>query len=175
FIRGGAFGIAAAPRGQIYLKVLPNGTPIQLTNDSSHKDHPVFSPDDTRIVYTALMPGLSWNSAQVPVGGGAAQAFLPNASGVMWLDDRRLVYSTVLSGIHMAIASSTESRSEYRSLYVPPEQDGMAHRNSPSPDGKSLLVVEMSRGVWRPCRLVPSDGSSVGRVVGPASGQCTTA
>jgi len=175
FIRGGAFGIAAAPRGQVYLKVLPNGTPVQLTSDASHKDHPVFSPDDARIVYTSLMPGLSWNSAQVAVGGGAPQPFLPNASGVMWLDGRRLVYSTILSGIHMAIATSTESRSEYRNLYVPSAHDGMAHRSSPSPDGKSLLVVEMSRGIWLPCRLVPSDGSSKGRVVGPASGLCTTA
>jgi Tol biopolymer transport system component len=36
------------------------------------------------------------------------------------------------------------------------------------------LVVEMMRG-WIPCRLVPFDGSSSGRQVGPAPAQCTAA
>jgi len=175
FIRNGNFGTIAAPRGQVYVKVLPNGAPLQLTHDSGTKGYPIFSPDDSRIVYTTLMPGLSWESTQIPVLGGPPQRFLPNASGVFWLDDRRLVYSTIMSGIHMGIASSTESRSEYREIYFPNRENGMAHRSSASPDGKSLLVVEMKAGTWLPCRLMPVDGSSVGRPVSPPDAQCTTA
>jgi len=175
FIRNGSFGTIAAPRGQVYLKVLPNGEPVQLTSDSGTKGYPIFSPDDSRIVYTTLMPGLSWESAQVPVLGGTPQRFLPNASGVVWVDDRHLVYSTIMSGIHMGIASSTESRSEYREIYFPDRANGMAHRSAPSPDGKSLLVVEMKAGTWLPCRLMPADGSSKGRSVSPPDAQCTTA
>ena len=150
FIRNGNFGTIAAPRGQVYVKVLPNGPPVQLTRDSGTKGYPIFSPDDSRIVYTTSMPGLSWESSQIPVLGGTPQRFLPNASGVVWLDDRRLVYSTIMSGIHMGIAGSTESRSDYREIYFPSRENGMAHRSAPSPDGKSLLVVEMTGGTWVP-------------------------
>ena len=175
FIRGGFFGTVAAPSGQVYVKLLPNGPSVQLTRDSGSKDHPRFSPDDSRIVYTRLMPGLHWDSWQVPVLGGDPQSFLPNASGVTWLGDRRLVYSTIMSGAHMGIVRSTESRSNYEELYIPDRQDGMAHRTTPSPDGRSLLVVEMNGGTWLPCRLVPADGSSTGRSVSPPGGQCTSA
>jgi eukaryotic-like serine/threonine-protein kinase len=51
----------------------------------------------------------------------------------------------------------------------------MAHRSYLSPDRKSLLVVEMDGTGWLPCRLMPFDGSSPGRRVGPLEGQCTTA
>jgi serine/threonine protein kinase len=42
FIRGGPFA-SSAPRGQIYVKLLPTGDPVQLTRDPSNKAHPVFS------------------------------------------------------------------------------------------------------------------------------------
>lgn len=52
----------------------------------------------------------------------------------------------------------------------------MAHRSYPSPDGKSVLVVEMHRDhVCWPCRLVPMDGTSRGRQVGPPDAACTFA
>ena len=48
----------------------------------------------------------------------------------------------------------------------------MAHRSYPSPDGKSVLLAEMDRGLWLPCRLVPIDGSSAGRPIGPPDAAC---
>jgi eukaryotic-like serine/threonine-protein kinase len=56
---------------------------------------------------------------------------------------------------------------------VPPRERGMAHRSAISPDHKWVLVVEMDNGGWLPCRLVPFDGTSSGRIVGPTSGGCT--
>src|SRR5215469_1819314 len=50
----------------------------------------------------------------------------------------------------------------------------MAHRSYPSPDHKSALLVEMERGVWLRCRLVPLDGASAGQSVGPPE-KCTFA
>lgn len=50
----------------------------------------------------------------------------------------------------------------------------MAHRSYRSPDGKSVLIVEMI-GSWLPCRLVPMQGVSIGRPVGPPSSRCTFA
>ena len=52
----------------------------------------------------------------------------------------------------------------------------MAHYAYASPDRKSVLVVEMDQthAFHQPCRLVPFDGSSAGRQVGPR-GTCTSA
>jgi eukaryotic-like serine/threonine-protein kinase len=179
FIRGGNFAGSAA-RGQVYVKMLPKGEPIQLTRDQFNKEQPVFSPDGSRVIYTAVMPGTKsepgfrWDSWQVPVLGGAPRPFLPNASGLVWVDDQQLLYSEMMSGIHMGIVSSTESRTGARAIYFPQSENGMAHRAARSPDGKSLLLVEMDGGDWLPCRLMPFDGSTTGRAVGPQDGQCTT-
>jgi dipeptidyl aminopeptidase/acylaminoacyl peptidase len=78
-------------------------------------------------------------------------------------------------GGQMSIVTSTESRNDPRSVYVPPPPDGMAHRSYLSPDGESVLIVEMDIHSWLPCRLVPFDRSSAGRTVGPVPSQCTDA
>ena len=98
FIRGGEFA-TSAPTGQIYVKILPQGEPVQLTRDPSLKEQPVFSPDGARIIYTSLTPGFRWDSWQVPVLGGPPQPFLSNASGLVWVDDQRLLYSEIMAGI----------------------------------------------------------------------------
>ncbi|MFN8058154.1 MAG: protein kinase [Vicinamibacterales bacterium] len=177
FVRGGFFGTSAGGRTvQIYVKMLPNGEPVELTRDSYQKEQPVFSPDGTHVVYAAVMPGFKWDSWQVPVLGGAPRLFLANASGLVWLDDERLLYAEVMgSGTHMGVVTSKPSRGGSRPIYVPPFESGMAHRAYPSPDRQHVLVVEMNGGEWLPCRLVPFDGSSTGRSIGPPDGQCTTA
>jgi len=38
-----------------------------------------------------------------------------------------------------------------------------------------VLVAEMDLGGWQPCRLVPFDGSSLGKRVGPSPAKCTNA
>ena len=39
-------------RGQIYVKLLPNGESVPLTNDAAPKYAPVFTPDGSRIAYS---------------------------------------------------------------------------------------------------------------------------
>jgi Tol biopolymer transport system component len=49
----------------------------------------------------------------------------------------------------------------------------MAHHSYLSPDGKSVLVVEMGgRGDLLPCRVVPFQGNAAVRLVGPPDGAC---
>jgi eukaryotic-like serine/threonine-protein kinase len=161
-------------RGQIYVKLLPDGEPVQLTRDDAGKGMPAFSIDGSRIAYTVVTPSGSWDSWIVPVLGGEARPWLANASGLQWTAPQRMLFSEIKPpGIHMALVAATESRTESRDVYVPPSIRGMAHRSALSPDGTSVLVAEMDNGGMIPCRVVPFDGRSAGRVVGPATGKCT--
>jgi Tol biopolymer transport system component len=169
--------------GQVYVRLLPDGNPVQLTNDSLNKMSPKFSPDSSRIAYsTASADGQTMDTWIVPVLGGKPQLSLANAEGLTWVQRRATATDSPLvlfseltgSGFQMSIVSSKESRSEKRNVYVPPP-DGMAHRSAISPDGKWVIVIEMDSRSWLPCRLVPFDGSATGKTVGPVPGQCTDA
>ncbi len=173
FIRGPSTFVGP---GEIYVKMLPGGEPVQLTRDNGPKMGPVFSPDGTEIAYTAVGMGAPWNwdTWVVPVINGRPRLWLPNASGLVWRDKGTLLFSEVKNNdIHMAIVAAGESRAGAHDVYVPASNRGMAHRSYPSPDGKWVLLVEMDRAAWLPCRLVPMDGSSPGRAVGPAHAGCT--
>jgi serine/threonine protein kinase len=171
FIRGRSTFWGA---GQIYVKALPDGEPIQLTFDSLPKMSPVFSPDDSTVAYTAVTSQFVWDTWSVPVRGGNASRWLQNASGLVWLRDARLMFSEQTGGLHMRIVAADQQRKATRALYSPVGEHGMAHRSAVSPDGAWMLIVEMDSSVWLPCRLVPSDGQNAGRRVGP-DGQCTSA
>ncbi len=168
--------------GEIYVKLLPDGEPVQLTHDNRSKMRPKFSPDGARIGYTVFAEG-TLDTWVVPVLGGQPRLFLTNASGLTWIQERNMAAAgqpVVLfseftgRGNQMSIVSSTESRTEQRNVYIPPET-GMAHHSYLSPDRKQVLVVEMNLNSWLPCRLTPFDGSSPGKPVGPAPAQCTDA
>jgi serine/threonine protein kinase/Tol biopolymer transport system component len=162
--------------GQIYVKILPDGSPVQLTHDTLDKMSPVFSPDGTRIAYTTVDPDFRWDTWTVPVLGGEPQLMLRNASGLVWTGPRQMMFSEIRMGVHMAVVASGENRVGQRDVYVPRDEPDMAHRSYPSPDGKWVLLVEMDIDhLWEPCRLVPADGSSSGNKVGPPGGGCTFA
>jgi eukaryotic-like serine/threonine-protein kinase len=172
FIRGPSSFITP---GQVYVKMLPGGDPVQLTHDDHRKLSPVFSPDGSRIAYSVA--GRIWDTWAVPVLGGEPRLWLPNASGLGWIDKSKLLFSEIKDQrLHMAIVTADESRAASRDIYVPPHERGMAHRSYPSPDGKWMLLVEMSeRGAIVRCRLAPLDGSSAGHQTGPPTGSCTFA
>jgi hypothetical protein len=124
FIRGSEsfFGL-----GQIYVKFLPDGQPVQLTHDSTRKLSPTFSPDGSSIAYGTVEP---WNTFAVPVLGGEPQMLLPNASSVSWIEGgTRLLFSEIKEGLHMAVVTSDEGRGQIRDVYVPPGQRSMAHHS----------------------------------------------
>ncbi|MGH9648678.1 MAG: protein kinase domain-containing protein [Bryobacteraceae bacterium] len=159
--------------GQINAKVLPNGEPVRLTDDSFAKMDPHFSPDGSTIAYTTASSPEGFRTWVVPVLGGEPRLMLPNAEGLTWIDSDHLLFSEIKEGIHMAVVTATENRSDSRNVYVPPRERGMAHRSALSPDGKWVLLAEMENNGWLPCRVVPFDGSSEGKRVGPQGAGCT--
>jgi serine/threonine protein kinase len=159
--------------GQVYLKELPDGDSVQLTSDRSAKMSPVFSPDGSRIAYTSVSNEFVWDTWLVPVAGRTPRLWLANASGLMWVGDRHVLFSEITTGLHMKVVSADDRREMIRDVYSPESPQGMAHRSSPSPDGAWVLIAEMVRPVWQRCRLVAMNGRT-SRRVGP-EGQCTSA
>lgn len=162
--------------GQLYVKLLPSGHPVQLTHDGTVKLAPVFTPDGSKIAYTAIDENGNWNTVTVPVLGGEPQLFLPNTENLHWIGEGRVLFSEIKQGLHMALETASESRSGERDIYVPPSTRGMAHFSALSPDGSQVLLTEMGSGAeFLPCRLLPFDGSSTGVQVGPATSRCLNA
>jgi len=158
--------------GQVYVKLLPDGEPIALTHDDLPKMGPVFSPDGGRIAYT-VNDGNSWDTWEVSAIKGEPRRWLRNASGLTWVGPGDLLFSQVKTGNHMGIIRSSESRTQTSELYFPVH--GMAHRSYTSPNGQSVLAVEMDQsGIWLPCRLLAIGGGS-SRLVGPRDAQCKAA
>jgi eukaryotic-like serine/threonine-protein kinase len=168
FIRGSDSFLSL---GQVYVKFLPDGQPVQLTRDSTRKLSPVFSPDGSRVVYGTVEP---WDLWEVPVLGGDPHILLPNASSLTWIEGgKRLLFSEIKEGLHMGIVTTDESRGKSRDVYLPPGDRSMAHHSYLSPDGRWVLIVQMdSRGNLLPCRVVPFEGGGDVRVVGPPDGTC---
>lgn len=173
FVRGpGTF----VTQGEIYVKPLPNGEPVQLTRDGVPKMHPVFSPDGSQVAYTTA-PGRVWDTWVAPVLGGESRRLMANAEGLTWLSERQWLFSEIRKGLQMAVVTADQGRASTRDVYIPSHDLGMAHFSSISPDHTRVLVAEMDGfpALWLPCRLVPLDGSSRGRPVGPSPAACTRA
>jgi eukaryotic-like serine/threonine-protein kinase len=170
FIRGSGTFLG---RGDVYVKMLPSGEPIQLTHDKSVKLSPVFSPDGSQIVYGTVEP---WDTWEVPVLGGEPHLMLRNASSLTWIDaGKRLLFSEIKSGMHMGLVTTDEGRGQSRDVYLPAGERSMAHHSYLSPDGKWVLVVQMDeKGEIGQCRVVPFDGSGAEQLVGPVDAMCTT-
>jgi eukaryotic-like serine/threonine-protein kinase len=158
-------------RGQIYVKFLPEGQPVQLTHDSTPKMSPVFTPDNSRIAYSTVEP---WEVWEVSVLGGEPQILLPNASSLTWIEGgKRLLFSEIRQGLHLVLVTTDEGRGQSRDVYVPPSERGMAHHSYLSPDGQHVLIVEMdSRGNIVPCKVVPFQASVKVRAIGPSDRPC---
>jgi eukaryotic-like serine/threonine-protein kinase len=171
FIRGDNSFFGA---GDIYVKLLPSGEPVQLTHDSKMKLSPAFSPDNSQIVYSIVGP---WDSYQVPVLGGDPHLLLPNSSSVTWIEGgKRVMFSEIKEGLHMAVVAANEDRGNSQDVYVPAGGRSMAHHSYLSPDGQWVLIVEMdNRGEIQPCRVVPFQGLNTVKLVGPPTGECHAA
>ena len=166
FIRGPEWWVTS---GQIYVKFLPDGEPLALTHDDYNKADPVFSADGSRVTYT-VVDGFNWNTYEIPVTASKPNLFLPNASGLTWINGQRLLFSEIREGIHMGVVTAGPLRDGEHDVYFPKDLHGMAHRSYVSPDGRWVVLVEMLAPELIRCRLLPLDGSLPGNPIGPDGG-----
>jgi serine/threonine protein kinase/Tol biopolymer transport system component len=184
FIRGPSTVVVPFSQGQVYVKSLPGGEPVQLTHDKVVKMSPAFSPDGAQVAYTTVDGAFGWSTWIVSVRGGAPQRWLRNASGLVWTGPGQLLFSAMKKAPHMGVVAAGIGGLDPRDVYVPAHAQGMAHRSYPSPDGRWVLLVEMDENhAWLPCRLVPMVGvdrgrpldAARGRQIGPPGAGCTFA
>jgi eukaryotic-like serine/threonine-protein kinase len=170
FIRGNGTFLTA---GQVYVKLLPGGEPVELTHDSRIKLSPIFSPDGSRIAYGTANP---WETWELPVLGGEPRLLLANSSSLTWIaNGKSLLFSEIKQGMHMPVVTADESRGQAREVYDPPGERAMVHHSYLSPDGQWVLIAEMlNQGLFVPCRVVPFQGGGEVHVVGPPGGMCTS-
>jgi len=165
-------------KGDVYVKLLSGGDAVRLTSAVGTRYAPVFTPDGSRIAFTQVtrtdLGRNSWDTWTIPIGGGEQARMLPNAAGLVWIDNQHVLFSEIKgTGLHMGIVTATVSRSEQREIYFPGHERAMAHYSYLSPDRRWVLISEMDgTTAFQPCRLAPFDGSSPGRHVGP-QGACT--
>ena len=171
FIRGNDTFLSP---GDVYVKMLPSGEPVQLTHDKLVRLSPAFSPDGTRIEYGTADP---WDTWEVPVLGGEPHLMLRNASSLTWIGvGKRILFSEIKSGLHMGVVTTDEGRGQSRDVYVPIGNRSMAHHSYLSPNGRWVLIASQmdDTGEIGQCRVVPFDGTGKEQLVGPAGATCST-
>ena len=70
---------------------------------------------------------------------------------------QHLLFSRTRSGLHLGVVTQSVTGDDYRELYFPPHERGMAHYSYASPDRRSALVVEMNGQEgkdWAMCQLI---------------------
>ena len=156
--------------GQVYVKLLPGGEPVQLTHDGTTGASPRF-PLITQASHTARWTsGTLWKC----LCSVAAHTFCCRTLRLSrGLTEANGCSFRLREGAHMVVVTTDESRGNSRNIYVPAGKRSMAHHSYLSPDGRQVLIVEMdSRGTILPCRLVPFQGTNQVKVVGPPNGSC---
>jgi len=158
--------------GDVFVQILPNGEPVQLTHDNIVKLSPRFSPDGTKIAYGTVDP---WDTWEVGVLGGQPRLMLRNASSLSWIEGgKRLLFSEIKSGLHMVVMTTDEGRGQSREVYAAEGDRSMVHHSYLSPDGKWVLAVLMNaQGQLVQCRVVPFSGGGTEQLVGPEGQTCT--
>ena len=76
--------------------MLPSGDPVQLTHDDTAENEPgFFAGWIPHRLYGRHAQDRNWDTWVVPVLGGEPRLWLPNASGLVWIDKSKLLFSEI--------------------------------------------------------------------------------
>jgi Tol biopolymer transport system component len=151
----------------IWLRQLPNGSPVRLTNDPADDQEPDFSPDGSKIVFSSDRAGGGLYTIS-PLGGGLRKIadyghrprFSPDGKWIAyWMGERHLA---VLGTVWIIPATGGEPKK------LTPNFTG-AEDPVWAPDSKGIIALGRSGYTGRPEWLyLPIDGSKPGVCVSSA-------
>ena len=129
--------------GQVYVKTLPDGPPLRLTNTPDHKDAPQFSPDGSRIAYTVVAEDWKWDTWSVSITGDEPRLMLRNGNALNWTADGGLIFAQYKEGAHLGIVRSDASGGNQEEIWFPPLPWQMAHQAALTRDGSRIAILYM--------------------------------
>ena len=68
---------------------------------------------------------------------------MKNASGLVWTGPQQVMFAEIKPSPHMGIVAADERPIGQRDVYLPAHERAMAHLSYTSPNGESVLIVEM--------------------------------
>jgi eukaryotic-like serine/threonine-protein kinase len=144
------------------------GGRVRLTSEEAVEEHPRFSPDGERILFTRRRPGAAPELCIVPALGGDVVVALTNAVDGAWSGDgTRIAFIQADSaGKRIALVTARADGSDRRTLLPSDGVYPFLRNPAWSPDGMTLAIVRGTGGVAAEIWLLSRDGSGLRRLSG---------
>ncbi len=140
---------------------------VRLTEDAAREEHPRFSPDGTRLLFSRLRPGATTRElCLIPVLGGQTVMIVERATQAAWAPDGlRIAFVRFPSGSEpAALVTANVDGSDPRTLLVADGEFPFIMSPSWSPDGDQIVVVRNIGGAAGQLWVVPASGGAPRRL-----------
>ena len=150
----------------LYVSRVAGGERVRLTDDTSAKDQPSFSPDGDRIVFSRRRPDAQVREVCIiPTFGGRAIPVISDGESPVWSPDgSRLAFVLHRLGEPMALATTAADGSDLRILLRADADLPYLHLSSWAPDGTQLAISRSAGGINQEVWLAPAAGGPARRL-----------
>jgi eukaryotic-like serine/threonine-protein kinase len=146
----------------LYVSRVAGGEHVRLTNDSSAKDYPRFSPDGEKLAFVRrLANGTQSEICVIPALGGNVVPLVKGADFPSWSPDgSRLAFVLQKQAGPEALATSGADGSDLRVIFKSDDVYPFLASPSWSPDGALLAFTRSRGGINRDLWTVPAQGGA---------------
>ncbi len=150
----------------LYVRRVAGGERIRLTDDSTFKDDPSFSPDGDRIAFNRRRPeALRPEICLIPALGGRATPVIADGHTPAWSPDgTHIAFILTRVGEPEALAIAAADGADMRVLLRADAVYPFFYRPAWSPDGTLVAISRSGGGVLQEVWLVPVAGGAPRRM-----------